>query len=131
MKSNRKLSKRTLERINTIIECLEHVSNESRNTWLITKSREAQCVMYRYIFVYMCVMKLKIPKSVMGAFVDLDHTTILHGIKNVEYWLDLPDVYEYQSEVFNEVQLEYASAMDQNEYIDAKGYKWTRHDKGK
>lgn len=131
MKSNRKLSKRTLGRINTIIDVVEKVSDSPQQEWLKTKSRNLQHVMYRYIFVYMCVDKLKIPKSVMGAFIDLDHTTILHGIKNVEYWLELPDVYEYQSEVYNEVQLEYASAMDQNEYIDAKGYKWTRHDKRK
>jgi len=101
------IDQRTNEIINKI--CLFYDCTLSQ---LKNKCRTPKIVRARYFIYYFLFTELKLFKSEIGRMFDQDHTTVIHGLKALEYRLD--DTYDYKEYRQDYKQLKKILTIEEN-----------------
>ena len=57
------------------------------------RSRKNGLPLYRHIFAYIAKNELNATLKDIGCVINRNHDTVLHGIKNIEWYLSIPNVY--------------------------------------
>lgn len=68
-------------------------------------SRERNLVMARGAFFWLARNTTKISLSKIGAAVGRDHASVLHTLKNIDYWLKYDDIFNSQFESLKTIVL--------------------------
>lgn len=65
----------------------DHYKDIIRKEDIFSKKRAAEIVMPRQVIMYLCLKYTNVPSTKIGKILKKDHSTILHGAKNIEYAL--------------------------------------------
>jgi len=106
--------KEEMEIYNAILESMEVVTGVHRNYFCVKRSRRSNEITLRYIFVHF--MHKYIPtwtleqiawKTGMG-----DHSSVIHGLKKVNEWKDVPIMFKSEVEMVNKIEKEYGQRIE-------------------
>jgi len=107
--------KHEIKKYNDIVSSIEEVTGINKRQFQNKGSRTADNIMIRAIFMYMCRTELKWTYQKIAQHMGyLDHSTIINGIRKVSYWLELPKLYERETDLLNMITEYYGQ-----EYKDA------------
>jgi hypothetical protein len=126
MKSKRTLTPEQKKKVKLAIESIEHCSGLDRDYWMIAKTRHAPSVVCRKVLSCILHSKLKMNLSEIGGLVDCDHSSIIHHIRSVDNWFEMPQVYEKEIDMLSQCMMEYTSSFGDDTYIDRNGNKWIK-----
>ena len=68
---------------------------------LVGPERKRSISVVRFCFMYIA-KEYEFTHSVIGRFVNRDHSTVIHGVKNYESWLELG--YKYETRIYKDAK---------------------------
>lgn len=118
--------KYTKTNFQALLESIESATDTPHYSWVVGKTRKRPEVIYRQIFMYMARHVMFKSYTEIGRFLNMNHTTVIHGSNQVKSWLSMPKYYPVENNLFNKISIEYGTRNEKNIYVDSKGYVWRR-----
>ena len=106
--------KEHLEIYDNILESMESVTGVHRNFFRIRRSRRSTEITLRYILVHF--LHQYVPswtleqiawKTGMG-----DHSSVIHALKKVNEWKDVPQIYRSEIDILNKIEKDYGQRIE-------------------
>ena len=71
---------------------------------ILSKSRKRDCIIPRYIVIYILRLEGKTLQYIAKVIGNQHHATIIHSVRTVNNWLEYPDFYRKEIEVYNKAK---------------------------
>lgn len=113
--------------VKNLIDSVSCACNLDQDTWM-SMSRLRDLVIIRQMFYYICRNKIRLTLKNCGNLLGQDHSTVLHAVDAVQFWLDNPKIYIEENNLYNHIMMEYGKRNKETIYVDSDGGIWTRHD---
>lgn len=91
-----------------IVESIEDVTGVSRMDFAYKKTRKQYEVLLRTMLIYFCRDKLSWTlMEIQERLGFKNHTTIIHALRKVDNWHDMPHIYQREIKLFNALKEKY------------------------
>lgn len=101
-----------------ILDVMEEVIGAPRELWEYRRSRRSDEVKIRHIYIYFLRKYGNYTLKTIADFVGhSNHTTIIHSLKIVNDWLDVPHMYQKEISILKQIEKIYGKKYENS--VDA------------
>jgi len=70
---------------------------------IYSQTRLTEIVAIRHSIMWICRRKFKMTQASIGRVLSRDHSTVIHGIRSVDNWIDMAKHYPEQINIYNHI----------------------------
>jgi chromosomal replication initiation ATPase DnaA len=107
--SSKLLTKFDCELVDRYLKIIEDLTGVPTEEFTKINSRKLEAVFLRHIAMYYIYQNTRWSLQSVAEYVGLtNHTSVIHGLKKVNEWKDMPNFYKSEIFLLNEIEKEYA-----------------------